>query len=203
MLLSRLLYLLPKNIRCGIWKFSRSINNSFFLTHLWVHVNSCGFCRIASWSDMASQVDKCHLNQWDDIKQRCWHANTMSHGWRFLLHPQRPSALSLLRTKERQGASSQMYNPVIRTNKFMSYSARQRQLVTAVHEELLKYKGINTEASSRYIEHVRLRQCYQRRDSSASSSTESIGWRIRSQDQSWAWWVSEWVLEYRTLYQKN
>jgi len=40
--------------------------------------------------------------------------------------------------------------PFIRTNKFTSYSARQRQLVTVVHEELLKYKEINTEASSRY-----------------------------------------------------
>jgi len=54
MLLSRLLYLLPKNIRCGIWKFSRSINNSFFLTHACVHVNSCGFCQIASWTNVTS-----------------------------------------------------------------------------------------------------------------------------------------------------
>ena len=37
-----------RNIRCGIWKFSRSINNSFFLTHACVHVNSWWLMRVLS-----------------------------------------------------------------------------------------------------------------------------------------------------------
>ena len=85
------------NIRCGIWKFSRSINNGFFLTRACVHVNSWWLMRVLSnsfvkWHGQSSW--QMYLNQWDDIKQCCWHANTMSHGWHFLLH-QGSSALSL------------------------------------------------------------------------------------------------------------
>ena len=109
---------------------------------------------------------------------------------------------TLIRTQERQGALSQMYNPVIRTNKFMSYSAWHRQLVTVVHEELLKHNVINAEVSSRYwtCKTPSMLPKKRRFGSLSSSSMESIGRRIRSQDQSYAWWiVSEcWNIEYYT-----
>ena len=82
-------------LRCGIWNFLRLINTSFFPTHAQVHVNLWWLMRFLSNCFMRCQVDKSHFNQWHDIKQCCWHANTTSHGWHLLLHPQSPSTLSL------------------------------------------------------------------------------------------------------------
>ena len=96
-----LLYLLLNSDKYKVWhlKFfwDRSTIVSFLRTHesMLTRDVSCSFCKIASWGDIASQVDKSHFNQWEDIKQWCRHADTISQGWHFLLHPQSPSAMSL------------------------------------------------------------------------------------------------------------
>jgi len=88
-------------------------------------------------------------------------------------------------------------NFVIWTNKFMSYSTQQQQLVTVVHKEVLKYRGINTEVLSRYWTCKTPSMLPKRQ----FSKLEYGEYRpTNTQPRLVMCMISKWVLEYRTLY---